>query len=39
MASPLHVDKTNRAQQLYQRLGFSPLAEEGFYWLLEWLPG
>jgi GNAT superfamily N-acetyltransferase len=32
----LHVDKSNRAQQLYARLGFVCIAEDDFYRLLAW---
>jgi ribosomal protein S18 acetylase RimI-like enzyme len=37
---PLHltVENFNPAFQLYERLGFRKIGEEGFYWLLEWEP-
>lgn len=34
----IHVEQTNRAQGLYQRLGFRPVGEHGIYHLLEWQP-
>lgn len=34
----LHVEKENRAVGLYRRLGFSPVADRGLYWFLEWVP-
>lgn len=34
----IHVERANRALGLYQRLGFSPLADRGVYLLLEWRP-
>jgi ribosomal protein S18 acetylase RimI-like enzyme len=34
----LHVEKSNPAQRLYQRLGFTPLADIGLYYLMEWQP-
>jgi ribosomal protein S18 acetylase RimI-like enzyme len=34
----LHVENFNRAQQLYERLGFRKIGEAGFYWLMEWSP-
>jgi ribosomal protein S18 acetylase RimI-like enzyme len=38
---PLHlqVEKTNRAQQLYERLGFSVIGDAGMHWQMEWRPG
>jgi GNAT superfamily N-acetyltransferase len=33
-----HVERFNRAGQLYQRLGFRPIADAGMYVQLEWLP-
>jgi ribosomal protein S18 acetylase RimI-like enzyme len=35
----LHVEKSNPARRLYRRLGFTPLAEVGLYYLMEWQPG
>ncbi|MGD0959432.1 MAG: GNAT family N-acetyltransferase [Methylomonas sp.] len=35
----LHVEKHNRAQNLYTRLGFDPINDEGVYLLMEWRPG
>jgi ribosomal protein S18 acetylase RimI-like enzyme len=32
----LHVEKSNPAQRLYRRLGFTPLADIGLYYLMEW---
>jgi ribosomal protein S18 acetylase RimI-like enzyme len=32
----LHVENFNPAFQLYERLGFTRVAENGFYWLMEW---
>lgn len=32
----LHVETTNPALRLYQRLGFSVVEECGFHWLMEW---
>jgi ribosomal protein S18 acetylase RimI-like enzyme len=34
----LHVEKSNPAQRLYRRLGFTPLADIGLYYLMEWQP-
>jgi ribosomal protein S18 acetylase RimI-like enzyme len=34
----LHVERENSALRLYQRLGFSLLAEEGIYLLMEYQP-
>lgn len=34
----IHVEETNPAQRLYQRLGFRPLQHVGTYVLLEWRP-
>lgn len=33
----LHVDRFNRALALYTRLGFRCLADEGVYYLMEWV--
>ncbi len=35
----IHVEQLNPARQLYQRLGFVTLREEGVYRLMEWSPG
>lgn len=34
----IHVEKFNRAQRLYQRLGFATLADDGTYLAMEWRP-
>lgn len=34
----IHVESFNPAQQLYARLGFTKVAENGAYYLLEWKP-
>ncbi len=34
----LHVEPTNRALRLYQRLGFGVVAEHGLYLFMEWAP-
>lgn len=34
----LHVENTNPARRLYDRLGFVPVSDSGIYTLLEWLP-
>lgn len=34
----LHVEAFNRAQRLYQRLGFVKIGEAGVYYELEWRP-
>jgi GNAT superfamily N-acetyltransferase len=34
----LHVERFNPAQRLYRRLGFTQIADEGIYLLLEWQP-
>lgn len=34
----LHVEPFNPALRLYERLGFSRVAEHGVYWFMEWLP-
>ena len=34
----IHVEKFNRAQHLYTRLGFTTLADDGMYLLMEWRP-
>jgi ribosomal protein S18 acetylase RimI-like enzyme len=34
----LHVGPWNRARRLYERLGFRRIAQQGLYWLMEWLP-
>ena len=35
----LHVSKTNRAQVLYTRLGFSRIGDTGTHFLMEWAAG
>lgn len=30
------VEKYNRAQRLYRRLGFREVSDEGIYWFMEW---
>jgi ribosomal protein S18 acetylase RimI-like enzyme len=35
----IHVEKQNPALRLYTRLGFTPIADRGVYWFLEWSPG
>ena len=34
----LHVEQTNPAYRLYERLGFRQIADEGGHWLMEWAP-
>jgi ribosomal protein S18 acetylase RimI-like enzyme len=34
----LHVEQTNPARRLYERLGFRWIADEGVHWLMEWAP-
>ena len=34
----LSVDKTSRAFGLYQRLGFTPIGDQGVSWRMEWRP-
>jgi ribosomal protein S18 acetylase RimI-like enzyme len=34
----IHVEKFNRAQRLYRRLGFATLADDGVYLVMEWRP-
>jgi len=34
----LHVEKSNHAKRLYDRLGFTIVGEIPFYWLMEWKP-
>lgn len=34
----IHVETYNPAMQLYLRLGFQPVADQGVYQLMEWLP-
>lgn len=34
----IHVEKFNPALHLYERLGFSPIADHGVYWFMEWSP-
>ena len=35
----LHVGKTNRAQELYARLGFARIGDTGTHFLMEWAAG
>ena len=35
----LHVSKTNRAQELYARLGFARIGDTGTHFLMEWAAG
>jgi ribosomal protein S18 acetylase RimI-like enzyme len=35
----LHVTKTNRAQLLYNRLGFTRIGDTGTHFLMEWVAG
>jgi len=35
----IHVERSNPALRLYERLGFAPVAERGLYLLLEWRSG
>lgn len=34
----IHVERFNRALNLYQRLGFQPIDEHGVYYLMKWTP-
>lgn len=34
----LHVDRSNRAQRLYERLGFVPMADDEIYTEMAWRP-
>jgi GNAT superfamily N-acetyltransferase len=34
----IHVERFNRAQRLYERLGFTTLADDGVYLFMEWRP-
>ena len=34
----IHVEKRNRAQRLYERLGFTTLEDDGAYCFMEWRP-
>jgi len=34
----IHVEQNNPALHLYERLGFSPIEDEGVYLLMEWRP-
>lgn len=34
----IHVEQFNPALRLYQRLGFTKKADQGVYYLMEWLP-
>ena len=35
----MHVERSNPARRLYDRLGFRQIADQGVYLLLEWTPG
>lgn len=35
----IHVEHNNPAMNLYDRLGFKKINEEGIYWLMEWKNG
>ena len=35
----IHVERFNRAMSLYLRLGFTPIEDQGVYFLMEWSPG
>ncbi len=37
-AVSIHVEKNNRARQLYLRLGFAVIEDKGVYDLMEWRP-
>jgi len=34
----IHVERTNPALRLYERLGFRPVEDQGIYYLMEWRP-
>ena len=34
----IHVEKFNPALRLYERLGFTPIADKGVYLFMEWAP-
>jgi GNAT superfamily N-acetyltransferase len=34
----IHVERFNRAMSLYLRLGFTPIEDQGVYFLMEWSP-
>jgi ribosomal protein S18 acetylase RimI-like enzyme len=34
----MHVERSNPAQRLYDRLGFRQIADKGIYLMLEWTP-
>lgn len=34
----IHVEKSNPALRLYERLGFEPIEDKGVYLLMEWKP-
>ena len=38
LAVRIHVEKSNPARRLYDRLGFVPIADVGVYDLMEWQP-
>jgi ribosomal protein S18 acetylase RimI-like enzyme len=35
----LHVEPSNPALRLYQRLGFVKISDRGLHWFMEWTPG
>ena len=35
----IHVEHNNPALDLYHRLGFREIGDEGVYWLMEWKAG
>ena len=35
----IHVERSNPAMRLYERLGFTKVEDQGVYWLMEWAPG
>ncbi len=35
----IHVEQSNPARRLYERLGFREVGENGVYYLMEWQPG
>lgn len=34
----IHVEHTNPALRLYERLGFERVRDDGIYWFMEWTP-
>ena len=37
-SASIHVERDNRALNLYRRLGFEPIDEHGVYYLMKWSP-